>query len=112
MDDPTWRAVERELSSSLWSSGCLQLDVLDCVEIGPVCLQVLSERGMFVVMLGENTADDYDVRTPYDVNRENRMVGVLGDEWPNRTVVTDRGFVESVFFQFFHHGTVSESQLS
>ncbi|MFT4558961.1 MAG: hypothetical protein ACI93T_002600 [Porticoccaceae bacterium] len=112
VDNPTWHAVERELSSSLWSSGSIQLDVLDRAEIGPVCLQAYSDRGMFVVMLGENTDDDYDVRTPYDANREDRMVGVLGNEWDNRTVVTDRRFVESVFHQFFHDGTVSESQLS
>jgi hypothetical protein len=112
VDNPTWHAVERELSSSLWSSGSIQLDVMESAKIGPVCLQVLSDRGMFVVMLGENTDNDYDVRTPFDVNREDRMVGVLGDEWPNRTVVIDRGFVESVFHQFFHHGTVSESLLS
>ena len=111
-DGPSWHDVERELLSTLWSSGSFQLDVLDASDIGPVCLQVFADGGRFVLMLGENTADDYDVRTPYDPNRNKRMVDILGDEWDNRTLTQDRSLVQAVFREFFDTGNVSTDILT
>ena len=109
--DPKWHDVERKLSSALSSSGTVQLDVVDPPEIGPVLLQLSSESGRFLIMLGENTDDDYDVRTPYDAARGDEMVTILGNEWDNRTITNDRSFVVSSFRHFFDVGTVPPDTL-
>ena len=109
--DPTWNDVQRELNATLSSAGTTQLDVMDAGEVGPVSLQVFSESGRFLLMLGENTIDDYEVRTLYDPARGKGMVPILGNEWDNRTVTNDESLVLESFLQFFETGTVSADLL-
>jgi len=109
--DPTWRDVERQLSPVLLSSGSAQVDVVSDAETGPVCLQVFAESGRYILMLGVNTVDDYEILTPYDSDRSDEMVPILGDEWDNRSVTNDRSLVLSVFREFFDTGTVPPGTL-
>ena len=111
-DSPAWNDVQRELTEAMRSSGTTQLTVINAPEIGPDLLQVFCESQRFVIMLGENTINDHEVRTPYDADRSPRNVSILGNEWDNRTVSDDESFVLSVFLQFFETFNVAHDLLS
>lgn len=109
--DPSWAEVAKELRRTLSLCGTISLNVVDAGESGPVALEVYSDGGRFLVMLGEHANGDYDVRTLYDGDRGQGMVSIVGNEWDNRIVTSDRALVEAVFHEFFHTGNVSTDVL-
>ena len=67
-------------------AGSVTLDVIDGEEIGPQCLQVQTESGKSVILLGENTSDDYVVRSFNGKLVNDGMVSILGNEWDSKSI--------------------------
>jgi hypothetical protein len=109
--NPIWDDIEKKLTALKGQSGALTIDIFDN-DVGPQLLQVRTEAGVYLVTLGEIVDDDYDVRTYYDKDSEDVMIGILGDFWPKKQLTTDFSFVTNVFREFFHTGNVQKSLLN
>lgn len=96
----------------LSKSGSVSLDVIDGEEIGPESLQVETEGGKSVISLGENTSDDYAVRTFTSKLANNEKVSILGNEWDSKLVCEDAALVKAIVKEFLSTGNVSRDVLS
>ncbi|MGS0646405.1 DUF6911 family protein [Komagataeibacter melomenusus] len=63
-------------------------------------LQVRGERQTYLLTLGCEEEDDYDVKTPYCATTAPDMIPVLGDLYDARTLTADFGLVRAVFRLF------------
>lgn len=110
--DFEWADVEAKLLEVCSSQGTVTLDVKNPDIPCPVSLQVRSDRGFHHVTLGEETTEDYDVRTLFDVSRRPGRVTILGDDWDNRCICEEVETVCSIFAEFFEHRQVGDELLS
>ncbi|HEI6967673.1 TPA: hypothetical protein SK282_004366 [Yersinia enterocolitica] len=110
--EPTWDDIENQLNRLRDASGTLTLDVISDAEIGPEMLQVRTEHCYFIVMLGETTDDDYEVRSYWDMTQPDNKVEILGDYWPERQLTKDFDLVVRIFREFFDTGNVSTDLLN
>jgi hypothetical protein len=78
-------------------SGSVTLDIIDGDEIGPESLQVETEGGKSVISLGENTGDDYVVRTYTNESAIDGKVSILGNEWDLKMVCEDTNIIITIF---------------
>jgi len=93
-------------------SGSVTIDVLDDDEIGPESLQVQTEGGKSIISLGENTCDDYVVRTFKSELENAEMISVLGNEWDTKMICEDPVVVKAIVREFILNGNVSRNLLS
>jgi hypothetical protein len=93
-------------------SGSVTLDVIDGKEIGSKNLQVETEGGKSVISLGENTSDDYVVRTFNSEIANDGKVSILGNEWDSRLICEDLKLVKAIIKEFLSTGNVSRDFLS
>ena len=93
-------------------SGSVTLDVIDGEEIGPECLQVETEGGKSVISLGENTSDDYLVRSFKGKLANDGKVLILGNEWDSKMICEDSELVKAIVKEFLSTGNVSREFLS
>ncbi|WP_273761409.1 DUF6911 family protein [Aeromonas hydrophila] len=110
--NPTWNDIYDHLRQLVDGAGTLSIDIVDIVDSGPDFLQVRAENNHFMVMLGEVTEDDYNVRNYMGGVISNNKVEVLGDYWPESQLTKDFEFVVRVFKEFFETGNVSTSLLN
>lgn len=93
-------------------SGSVTLDVIDADEIGPESLQVETEGGRSLLSLGEDTGDEYIVRTFTNRLAKGGKVSILGNEWDSKLICEDPSIVKSVVEEFLSTGNVSREMLS
>lgn len=81
-------------------------------EIGPQTLQVLADQGLSVLTLGEDTGEDYVVRTFTSGLAAGQQLKVLGNTWDPRLICENFDVVVQVFREFFETGNVSRELLN
>jgi len=111
-DDVERGSVLETVDLILENSGSVTLDIDDCGEIGPESLHIESEDGRSVISLGENTVDDYVVRTFTNKSAHGGHVTFLGNEWDSSLVFEDPDIVKSIVEEFLSTGDVSIDLLS
>lgn len=109
-ENPIWDDIEKKLTLLKSGYGTLTLDIQDN-DIGSQMLQVRAELGNYLVMLGEITNDDYEVRTYYDEKGTKEVICILGDYWPKNQITTDFSFIIQVVYEFFNTGNVQNHLL-
>jgi hypothetical protein len=110
--DPGLDQVMEKLASIAFCPGSVTLRRFDGPVIGPQCLQVLGENRQYLITLGEEDEDDYNVRAFTNKAAVNGKVLILGDFWDKRMICTDFQLVVDVFKEFFRTGDVSRDILS
>ena len=117
--EATLEGTLSNLKKTLNRSGSVSLAVIDGPEIGPQLLQVEIEGGKFLLALGEDDGDDYNVRnyvqTEKELNAsstEPEKIKILGNYWDKHLICTDKEKVCAVFEEFFETGDVSKDILN
>jgi len=109
---PDWGTVESHLNEIWRQSGSVVVHLLSTEDTGPERLQVLSECGRYILMLGENTVDDYYVRTYDNGLNATGFTDLHGEAFPACAVFADFQIVLKAFRQFFETGDVSRDLLN
>lgn len=113
INNPSWSDINLYLNKLKSDGGSLTLEIQnDDQDIGPIFLQLLAENGQYLLMLGENTEDDYIVRTLSKDLTVPEKVWIQGDCWDKRQVTDRYDEVLGVFKTFFMKGDVPPSILS
>ncbi len=102
-----WEDIELLLQKLKNKSGTVTLDKFGPDKLGPEMLQVRTEKSNYLLMLGETTEDDYEVRSYWDKNQTDKKIDILGDYWPAKQVIKDFDLVVRIFKEFFDTGNVS-----
>ncbi|MEX0447439.1 hypothetical protein [Xenorhabdus sp. SGI246] len=110
-NSPDWAFVEHTLIALKGRSGTLTLDVSDNVG-DPEMLQLRTEAGYYLIMLGEIFEDEYNVRSYYDRKVVDQQIDILGDYWSTRQLIRDFDLVVRIFKEFFDTGNVTKSLLN
>jgi hypothetical protein len=97
---------------SISLSWTVTIDLIDGPEVGPQSLQVQTENGYFVLSLGEDDGEDYNVRTYANLSKDLQQVSILGNLWDSKLVCTDPDVVMKIFQDFFKTGDVSRDLLN
>lgn len=110
------KACQEQIGDILHSicrhGGSLGMTIDPPQEIGPECLDIRSENGLWIVNLCENTETDHEVRTYHDPNAIPGEVNVLGDLWDSRMICRDFAIIEEIVRMFFQTGKVGVNLLS
>ncbi len=109
---PEWSEIEVHLNEIEATSGSVTITVVDGPEIGPQTLQVFSDRGSYLLMLGEDNGDDWDVRTLTNLHAPLGPIEILGYYWDPKMVCSDFNIVRRAFKEFFDKGDVSRDLLN
>ena len=107
-----WGSIESMIRRIGRDSGVVSLDILDRTDVGPIELQVRSDRNAFLITLGEENDREYFVRTFTNPNGSNEVIEILGDRWSTNQVCFDLDVVLNVFNEFFCTGNVTNDILA
>jgi hypothetical protein len=108
----SWNDIYLTLEKVLSHSGTVTLDIINAPEIGPQSLQVQSDGGFSVLFLGENSSEDYEVRTFNGSPREAEQTFILGNIWNSNLICADSEVIVKIFHDFFELGDVSHDLLN
>jgi hypothetical protein len=109
---PEWSDIELFLNDIQVNSGSVTITVVDGPEIGPQLLQVFSDRGNYLLMLGEDNGEEYDVRSFANLYAQPGKIEVLGYLWDAKMVCSDFNIVRRAFREFFHNKNVSHDLMN
>jgi hypothetical protein len=111
LSNPAARDVEEKLLGLDDTGGSLTIDMSE--DSGSEkSLQVLAHAGQFVVTLGYETDDDYEVRS-YNGPRENlRMIEIGGNLHRSDSVCNDHELVSKIVLGFLETGDAPAQLLS
>jgi hypothetical protein len=111
LHEPTTRDVEEKLLELGNGDGSLTIDM--SADGGTEkSLQVLAATGQFVVTLGYETDDDYEVRS-FNGPKENlRMIEIGGNLHRSDSVCTDHDLISSIVLGFLRTGDAPLELLS
>lgn len=98
--DPEWEAVFACLKNMEKGCGSLTLSLSDKDQAKD--LQVFSQRGLYVLLLGADDGEEYSVRTYNRGCSDGGRVEVLGDMWDSSTVCEDFCIVVRAFKVFLN----------
>ncbi|CAI2408518.1 DUF6911 family protein [Serratia plymuthica] len=107
-----WEDISILLKGLKDEAGTLTLDRVNTDNTGPEMLQVRTEKGNYLLMLGETIEDDYEVRSYWDKSLPEEKILILGDYWSARQVTKDFDLVVRIFKEFFETGNVSTDLLN
>ena len=105
---PSCDTINEKLISVLNGSGSVGLNATDRERN----LDVISDKGMYLLTLGEETEDDYAVRSYTNNEVSHELIDLLGNLWDSRMITTNRDLIFSVFHDFVNTGDVSRKILS
>jgi hypothetical protein len=108
---PSWLDIEAQLEQLRTHSGSVTLDIVDGAEIGPQSLQIQSDRGNYLLSIGEVDEEDYQVRSFTNKDAEPDRIEILGNSWDSKLVCSDFNIVRQAFKEFFDSGDVSHGLL-
>ncbi len=92
--------------------GTLTLDILNSSDDSAEMLQIRTENGYYLIILGEIVEDEYQVRTYWDSSKPDTGILILGDYWPESQLTKDSEFIVKILKEFFDTGNVSKELLS
>ena len=92
--------------------GTLTLDILNSSDDSAEMLQIRTENGYYLIILGEIVEDEYKVRTYWDSSKPDTGILILGDYWPESQLTKDSEFIVKILKEFFDTGNVSKELLS
>ena len=107
-----WDDIEQVLKEIREQSGAVAINVMNGPDIGPQTLQVQTENGRSILTLGENTTEDYNVRSFSDPDVDANMLEIFGYLWDSRQICFNFELVIKTFKEFFETGNVSRQLLS
>lgn len=110
--DPGYDELERLLEQIRVDSGSLTIDLIAAPEVGPQCLQVLSDEGCFLVTLGEDDGSEYHIRGFTNPSARDVMISILGDMWSEKIVCKNYESVKRAVKEFYETGDVSRDLLA
>lgn len=107
----SWSDILNHLKELQGKEGTLTLDVIDMKKDDAEMLQVRTEKGHYLITLGEIVEDEYQVRTYWDSSRSDNEIMILGDCWPLRQITESFNVVITIFEEFVNNGNVSKKYL-
>jgi hypothetical protein len=115
-DQPTWSDIDYHLQSVKANPGAVTLSTPGDLK----SLQVFSDGEYYLLLLGELTEEDWEVRSynseypepDRDVHAEPSQIEILGDRWNTGMCCKDFRIVEMVFRELFNTGDVSRDVMS
>jgi hypothetical protein len=111
-DDPTEEQVEKAIRALAMKYGTAEMKISPEPEVGPYELTMYAEDGRYLVTLGENGADgEFHFRTVDVEDRENVLIYLQGNTYPNRAITEDIDLVARIFMEFYRTGEVSKDLL-
>lgn len=75
-------------------------------------IQVRAQDGNYHLTMGDETDDDWIVRTYFNPASQVKSIEILGDRWDGRTVTMDLEFIVKTFADFFANGWVGGEFIS
>ncbi len=108
----SWNDVLNQLERLQGKEGSLTLDMLTNVDTGAEMLQVRTEKGYYLITLGEICEDEYQVRTYWNSFISDAEIMLLGDRWSERQLTKNFDLVVRIFKEFFDTGNVSTDLLN
>jgi hypothetical protein len=107
-----WAEIASRLD--LMSEGCgtAELALVNKPDLGPQSLQLFSEDGNYVLLLGEDDGKDYNTRSLTNTNAGKEPIEVCAYVWGARQVCQDFSIVNQAFKEFFDTGNVSHERLN
>lgn len=108
----SWNDVLNQLERLQGKEGSLTLDMLTNVDTGAEMLQVRTEKGYYLITLGETCEDEYQVRTYWNSFISDAEIMLLGDRWSERQLTKNFDLVVRIFKEFFDTGNVSTDLLN
>ncbi|PUA28701.1 MAG: hypothetical protein B0W54_17525 [Cellvibrio sp. 79] len=112
IDNVTWEQIDEKLKLIIKESGSLGLDILKEIDEGPCRLEIITEKGAFLLLLVDEDGNGNFVREYFNPNTDDTKIFIRGNQYSGRTISYDEDFVFSVFKEFFTTGNVSEEILS
>ncbi|WP_172205310.1 hypothetical protein [Niveibacterium sp. COAC-50] len=109
---PAWTDVLPYLEEVRNGGGVVTLDTIEDARTTYRSLQVRSEAGNYLLTLGEETDDDWEVRTYHNPNSKESRVELLGDYWDAKMIFRNFEVVVAAFKEFYELGNVSVALLS
>lgn len=100
------------LSSFRENSGFLSMLKINCDDIGPQSLQVYSESGRFMLLLGVIDEDgEHGVKTLENPDATSGLAIMHGESYPAKAIVNDFEPIISVCREFLNTGNILSIQL-
>lgn len=103
--------VDKYLTLLSDSSGSVTLERLDN-DIGPTCLQVLGENGLYLLTLDDDDGEEVIVRSYDNKCVRYEMIQILGDNWDSRLLLDNALLLKKAFKEFYETGDISQKLLS
>jgi len=107
-----WDSLIMYLTPLKETAGTFGLNFIDGPELGPICMQLESDKKRYLMTLLEVTEDDTSVRAYDNPTASAEMVDILGDSWDARQLTDDFNLVIMLFKEFFEKGDVSHQWLN
>ena len=111
-DDVQIEDVLETIDLILEKSGSVTLDIVSEDDLGPESLHLECEGGRSVLSLGENTPEDYIVRTYSNESAPGGKTSILGNEWDSRLICDNSETVKQIVKELFLTGNVPKEMLS
>lgn len=100
------------LNEVMQKNGTFKLVLLNAPEFGPQELSIEIENQNAVIMLGEEDAEDYHVRSYTNPTPRAPQIEILGDQWDGRMVCHCKDEIRLIVETFFEKGDVPRDLLS
>ncbi len=111
LKDPSAQDVAEKLGTLRSGDGSLTLDLSGSNDTEK-SLQVLADAGRYIVTLGYDTDDDYEVRSFNGPKGDLRMVEIGGNLYRSDSVCADHSVVSDIVLMFLKDGDVPANLLS
>ncbi|MGY2442401.1 DUF6911 family protein [Pseudomonas sp. SDO52101_S400] len=105
--DPLWSDVLTYLEKSCRDAGSVTMDVDELAGFELLTLQVIADAGKYVLTLGVDDGNEYDVRVFSGNENVLKKLHVQGELVDSSMVCLDSEIVVEVFRQLFDSGQVS-----
>lgn len=105
--DPLWSDVSTHLEKSCREAGSVTMDVDELAGFELLTLQVIADAGKYVLTLGVDDGNEYDVRVFSGNENVLKKLHVQGELVDSSMVCLDFEIVVEVFRQLFDSGQVS-----
>jgi len=107
-----WADIESRLDRMGTRYGSAELALVNKPDIGPQILQLFSENGNYVLLLGEDDGQDYNTRSLSNTTSGTEPIEVCAYVWGPSQVCQDFTIVKRAFKEFLDTGDVSRELLN
>ncbi len=107
--DPSWSDVLTHLKKSCHGAGSVTMDVDELAGFELLTLQVVADAGKYVLTLGEDDGNDYDVRMFPGDGSSGKKICIQGELVESSMVFSDFERIVEIFKQLFDSGQVTRN---